>query len=184
MTVQFSSLSGIDISDTPAGYLALEQYGKAIYRDGLHQKPKGDESVSSRYARALPPIYPEVRQVPAVSHDRNLKESMLEYDDVDICSEGEGGIHGFYYIDNDRLEEYTDVCVDTTTISTESTLLEQFVIRSEEFLNFMKRKKQDVVKDILRQFMVCNYVLRKNSFKNIFPYDRKKYIETLSILFV
>ncbi|KAJ8040306.1 Receptor-type tyrosine-protein phosphatase T [Holothuria leucospilota] len=152
------------MADDPEDYISLEEQSRTVssskYED-LDHKPQGGASIPQQYFTIVPE--PQKPVATPKYWTRNMKGvNSGAYEDEGVSSEnrqlpnvlqshpsGDGDKDNSYEVP-DRLEEYTGVYIN---IKNKRKLIQPGPIKVAEFQNFMSRKKEDVVTDIVQQFM-------------------------------
>ncbi|KAJ8040305.1 Receptor-type tyrosine-protein phosphatase F [Holothuria leucospilota] len=188
------------MADDPEDYISLEEQSRTVssskYED-LNHKPQVGVSIPPQYEVT---IIPEPQKPVATPryHTRNMKGvNSGAYEDVGAGSEKRRQLPDVpqshpsgdedeenNYIVPDRLEEYTGVYIN---IKNKGKIVQPGPIKVAEFQNFMSRNKEDVVSDIVQQFMALpsggqypwSVALKfqnkpRNFFKTILAYDHSR----------
>ncbi|KAJ8040302.1 Receptor-type tyrosine-protein phosphatase kappa [Holothuria leucospilota] len=184
------------MADDPEDYIPLKEQSKTLplskYED-LNQKQQGGVSIPPQYEVTIVPQLQKPVATPRY-HTRNMKGvNSGAFEDVRAGSEnrqlpdvpqshpsGDEDEDSSYEVP-DRLEEYTGVYIN---IKNERKLVQPGPIKVAEFQTFMNKNKEDVVNDIVQQFMALpsggqypwSVALKfqnkpRNFFKTILAYD-------------
>ncbi|KAJ8040290.1 Receptor-type tyrosine-protein phosphatase epsilon [Holothuria leucospilota] len=188
------------MADDPGGYIPLELQSKTVssshYQDLKHTR-QGSLLTSPQYEVSIVPE-PQKPEATPKYQTRNMKGvNSGAYEDVRAGSDkrqlpdvpqlhpsgDEDGEDKSYEVP-DRLEEYTGVYIN---IKNKPKIVQSGPIKVAEFRNFMTRNKEDVVSDIVQQFMALpsgeqhpwSVALKfqnkpKNFHKTVLPYDHSR----------
>ncbi|KAJ8018882.1 Receptor-type tyrosine-protein phosphatase mu [Holothuria leucospilota] len=185
------------MADDPEDYIPLKEQSKTLssskYED-LNHKPQVGASIPAQYEVTIVP-QPQKPVATPKYHTRNVKGvNSGAYEDVGAGSENRQlpdvpqphpsaeEDEDNNYIVPDRLEEYTGVYINI-----KAKPVQPGPIKVAEFQNFMSRNRDDVVNDIVQQFMALpsggqyqwSVALKfqnkpRNFFKTILAYDHSR----------